>query len=193
MFRLAAPLLIFVAARNDETSLMQGLNPQQVIHKENKSKAINNLLQSATQMLKNGATPDVVDFAQATLTEITSIVLPAIINASDTDQILVTTTFSMFETALAEVEAGNNRVKTAHDQERSLSASHKTCRDSEHVDFCLPKIQCDYDLWGIWRRFVEEESILRKYSTEVENHFCAEDANGTMFIFRDHSVTLFPP
>jgi hypothetical protein len=144
-------------------------------------------------MLKNGATPDVVDFAQATLTEITSIVLPAIINASDTDQILVTTTFGMFESALAELEAGNNRVKTAHDQERLHSAAHKTCRNSEHVDYCLPKIQCNYDVWGIWRRFVEEESILRQYSTEIDNHFCAVDANGTMFIFRDHSVTLFPP
>ena len=42
---------------------MQGLKRQQVIQKEDKSKAIITLLQSATQMLKTGATPDVVDFA----------------------------------------------------------------------------------------------------------------------------------
>ena len=40
---------------------------------------------------------------------------------------------------------------------------------------------------------MEEESIMRQLSTEIESHFCAEDANGTMWIFRDHSVTLFPP
>jgi len=192
MFRLAAPLLISAAALNDETSLMQGLKPQQVTQKEDKSKAIQNLLQSATQMLKNGATPDVVDFAQATLTEITSVVLPAIINASETDQRLVDSTFTMFETALQELSDGNNRVKVAHDVERVLSSQHKTCRGEEEIA-CWNKRECDYDLWGIWRRFVEEESELRQLSLEIENHFCAEDANGTMWIFRDHSVTLFPP
>jgi hypothetical protein len=178
---------------------MQGLKPQQVTQKEDKSKAINNLLQSATQMLKNGATPDVVDFAQATLTEITSVVLPAIINASETDQRLVDNTFTMFETALQELEDGNNRVKVAHDTERALSAQHMSCRDADYGGenseerACIRKRECDYELWAIWRRFVEEESEMRQLSLEVENHFCAEGANGTMWIFRDHSVTLFPP
>merc|ERR1719389_278497 len=112
MFRLA-PLLVSAAALSDETSLMQGLKPQQVNQKDDKSKAISNLLQSATQMLKNGATPDVVDFASITLQEITSVVLPAITNASATDQALVDSTFTMFETALQELSDGNNRVKAA--------------------------------------------------------------------------------
>ena len=191
MFRLT-PLLVSVAALSDETSLMQGLKPQQVTHKEDKSKAINNLLQSATQMLKNGATPDVVDFAQATLTEITSIVLPTIIDAHNLDQQFVDHTWTLFGNATQALSDGNDRVKIAHDLERTYSAQHKVCRGQEEV-ICGHKRQCDYDLWAIWRRFIEEESILRQYSTEIDNHFCAEDANGTMWIFRDHSVTLFPP
>merc|ERR1719454_2443084 len=191
MFRLAAPLLISAAALNDETSLMQGLKPQQV-QKEDKSKAITNLMETAKTMLKNGATPDVVEFATVTLQEITSVVLPSIENASATDQALVDSTFTMFETALQELSDGNNRVKAAHDQERLLSAAHKACRAEEEQD-CHRKIECDYDLYAKWRRFVEEESELRQLSLEIENHFCAEDANGTMWIFRDHSVTLFPP
>jgi len=192
MFRLA-PLLSAAAALSDETSLMQGLKPQQVTpQKEDKSKAISNLLQSATNMLKNGATPDVTDFAEATLTEITGIVLPAITNASATDQALVDSTFTMFATALQELSDGNNRVLAANNQERALSRAHKACR-AEEEEKCQEKIQCDYDLWHIWRRFVEEESELRQLSLEVERHFCAEDANGTMWIFRDHAVTLFPP
>jgi len=171
---------------------MQGLKPAQVTQKEDKSKAISNLLQSATNMLKNGATPDVVDFAQATLTEITSVVLPAIINASETDQRLVDSTFTMFANALQELSDGNNRVVAANNAERALSRSHKACRAEEETA-CGHKRDCDYELYGIWRRFVEEESIMRQLSTEIESHFCAEDANGTMWIFRDHSVTLFPP
>ena len=44
MFR-PAPLLVTAAAISDETSLMQGLKPQQVTQREDKSKAISNLLQ----------------------------------------------------------------------------------------------------------------------------------------------------
>merc|ERR1719460_814855 len=58
-------------------------------------------------MLKNGATPDVVDFAQATLDEITGGVLEAITRAHAADQGLVDTTFEMFETTLQELEDGN--------------------------------------------------------------------------------------
>ena len=190
MFRLSAPLLVSALALHDETSLMQGLKP--VTQRADKTKAITTLLSTATQMLKNGATPDVVDFAQATLTEITSIVLPAITNAHEYDQLMVNETFKWFETTLQDLSDGNDRVKAAHDLERSYSGHHKFCRGEEEIA-CAHKRQCDYDLWAIWRRFVEEESILRQYSTEIENHFCAEDANGTMWIFRDHSVTLFPP
>ena len=142
MFRLAAPLLISAAALSDETSLMQGLKPQQVTQKDDKSKAISNLLQSATNMLKNGATPDVVDFAQATLTEITSVVLPAIINASETDQRLVDSTFTMFENALQELSDGNNRVLAANNAERVLSHQHKACRGQEEVA-CGHKRDCE--------------------------------------------------
>jgi len=163
-----------------------------VTQRNDKSKAITNLLSTATTMLKNGATPDVVDFAQATLNEITSIVLPAITNASATDQQLVTTTFVMFESALQELEDGNNLVRAAHDEERRLSAAHKACRAIEEVK-CEEKRECDYDLYEVWRNFVEQESIMRQLSTQVSEHFCVEDANGTMWIFRDHAVTLFPP
>ena len=76
---------------------MQGLKLQQTTQKEDKSKAIANIMQSATQMLKNGVTLDVVDFALATLTEITFMVLLAIINAS----------FTMLESALQQLEDGN--------------------------------------------------------------------------------------
>jgi hypothetical protein len=196
MFRLAAPLLISAAALDDETSLMQGMKPTT---KVDKSKAITHLLSTATTMLKNGATPDVVEFAQATLTEITSSVLPAIQESHDADQTLIDNTFTMFEAALHNLEVENNVVKTLHNAERDLSVRHKTCRnealggDSSEEAICGGKIECDYDLWATWLRFVEEESELRQLSLEVENHFCAEDANGTLWLFRDRSVTLFPP
>lgn len=143
-------------------------------------------------MLKNGATPDVVDFAQATLSEITSVVLPAITDASAADQRLVDNTFAMFEDALAVLEEGTAQIKVAHDEERRYSAAHKSCRGLEEVA-CGNKIRCDYDLYDLWRRFEDEESTLRQLSQEVTDHFCVEGANGTIQIFRDGAVVLFPP
>merc|ERR1719174_2431992 len=86
----------------------------------------------------------------------------------------------------------NNDVKRLHDAERDLSRRHKDCRALEEIA-CDHKRRCDYDLYEIWRRFVEEESILRERSKEIEDHFCVEGANGTMWIFRETSVELFPP
>lgn len=111
MFRFAA-----AAAISDETSLMQSLTHQPVTQKEDTSKAISNVLQSATSMLKNGATPNVVEFAEATMDEFREVVLPAIINASNADQALGDSTYTMFETALQELSDGKSRVKAAHDQ-----------------------------------------------------------------------------
>jgi hypothetical protein len=193
MFRLAAPLLISASALNDETSLMQGMKPaQQVSGKVDKSKAISSLLETATSMLKNGETSDVVAFADATLAEIMNDVLPAIQDAHDADQTLIDNTFTMFEAALANLELENGEVKRLHDAERELSRQHIACREEEKI-ICDDKRECDYDLYATWLRFVEEEYELRRLSKEVEDHFCVENANGTMWVFRDHSVTLFPP
>jgi len=193
MFRFAAAVLVSSACASDETSLMQGLKPSQdVTQRSDKSKQISSLMATATSMLKNGATPDVVEFAAATLSEITSIVFPAILDAHATDQALVDHTFTMFETALLALEEGTEQIKILSDEERRQSAFHKLCRDEEE-GICLTKQICDYDLYAIWRRFIEEESILREYSGHVTSHFCAPDVNGTLQIFRDGAVVLFPP
>ena len=47
-----------------------------------KKPAFQALMESATTMLKNGATPAVVDFAEETLGEVSGVVIAAIINES---------------------------------------------------------------------------------------------------------------
>jgi len=126
------------------------------------------------------------------LTEITSVVLPAITDAHSTDQTLVDNTFAMFEAALVALEEGTRVVKTLSDEERRHSQLHKSCRAEEEA-VCYTKRECDYDIYAIWRRFIEEESLLRELSGHIETHFCAPDVNGTLQIFRDGSVVLFPP
>ena len=44
------------------------------------------LMESAKGMLKNGATPDVVSFAEETLADIAAVVIPAIVDESNIQQ-----------------------------------------------------------------------------------------------------------
>ena len=53
---------------------------------------------------------------------------------------------------------------------------------------CTAKITCDYDLYALWRIFLEEETDLRTIQTGILGHFCPSDANGTLQHFRDISV-----
>lgn len=140
-------------------------------------------------MLKNGATPDVVDFTRATLDEITGTVIPAIADASEADQRLLDEIYAMFEAALAELEAGNAEIFNLNLENRQHSSQHKICRDEEAVR-CEEKRECDYDLWDLWKVFVDEERELRSIEHEVDGHFCA-DKNGTLFTFRAQSVVHF--
>jgi hypothetical protein len=224
MFRLV-PLFVTATAVSDETSLMQGVKPQHVL-KEEKSKSVSNLLETAKTMLKNGATPDVVTFAQSTLEEITSAVLPKIEDSHSADQQLVTETHAMFAEALADFNTGKADIARLQAIEDGHRDDHKECRglltDSmetcEHKELCGTtegaqngwetwsaencatehcaceiKRDCDYELWSIWKHFAWEETVLREKSREIENHFCVEGANGTVWTFRDHAVTQFPP
>jgi hypothetical protein len=202
MFRLAPLLTTAAAAVSDETSLMQGVKPQQVSAKEDKSKSVSNLLETAKTMLKNGATSDVVEFATDTLNEIMTEVLPAIEHSHASDQALIDSTHRGFQSAIDELVEGKRRIADLLAEERRLSAEHKECRGTgdesregctNEYCTCEDKRQCDYDLYDIWTRFVTEESILRDRSDEIEGHFCLPGANGTTEVFRDRSVVLFEP
>jgi len=212
MFRLA-PLLTTAVALSDETSLMQGVKPQQVSTNHGKSKSVSNLLETAKTMLKNGATNDVLTFANETLSEIMEKVLPAIEASHKSDQKLIDDTFAAFDIARKELEAGNEEISALYKAVagetlpdgtyvKGLSAQHKECRGTGDEDrkfcqneycTCEDKRDCDYALYAIWTRFVNEESILRDHSDTIENHFCAPDANGTTQKFRDTAVVEFKP
>jgi len=179
--------LLGAAHSNDETSLMQGLKIKEISRRSRTS--VGSLLESAGTMLKNGATPDVVDFTRATLDEISSTVIPAMADASEADQRLIYEIYAMFEAALLELEEANGEIFSLNLENRQHSIEHKSCRDQEDVR-CQEKRECDYDLWDLWKVFVDEEREMRSIQHDVDGHFCA-DKNGTLFSFRAQSVVHF--
>jgi len=176
---------LFATAAADETSLMQNVIKPSLLEK--KKPAVASLMESAKSFLKNGATPDVVEFADATLQEIEAIVIPAIINESLSDQAFIYSLHSRFGDIRATLSADNQEVFQLNAEEQAESVAHKSCRDLQAVA-CTNKRNCEMELYRRWTVWVTEEEELREIHGYISDHFCPPDANGTLHAFRVASV-----
>jgi hypothetical protein len=169
--------------------LATSLGAAQSLAVANKSKkpAIQALMESATTMLKNGATPAVVDFAEETLGEVSGVVIPAIINESENDQRFIYSLHSRFQVIHERLESDNQEVFQLNFEEQTLSAEHKDCRDTE-AGKCQGKRECEMELYRLWVSWVTEEEELREIHGYISGHFCPPGANGTLHAFRVASV-----
>jgi len=156
---------------------------------KSKKPAVQALLESATTMLKNGATPAVVDFAEVTLGEVSGVVIPAILNESLNDQQFIYNLHARFEAIRTELAASNQEVFQLNAEEQEFSANHKSCRATEHLK-CEDKRNCEMELYRRWTIWVEEEESLKVIHDHIDAHFCPPEANGTLHTFRVHSVPL---
>jgi hypothetical protein len=154
---------------------------------KSKKPAIQALMESATTMLKNGATPAVVDFAEETLGEVSGVVIPAIINESENDQRFIYSLHSRFQVIHETLQTGNQDVFQLNWEEQTLSGQHKNCRNEEAAA-CQGKRNCEMELYRLWTIWVTEEEDLREIHEHISGHFCPPDANGTLHAFRVASV-----
>jgi len=152
-----------------------------------KKPAIQSLMESATTFLKNGATSDVVDFAEETLAEVTSVVIPAIIAESENDQAFIHSLHRRFEVIRQSLNTSNLEVFQLNSEEQRLSGEHKGCRDHEHQK-CEGKRNCEMELYRLWTQWVSEEEDLREIHNHIWGHFCPPGTNGTLHSFRVQSV-----
>jgi hypothetical protein len=169
-------------------------------------------------MLRNGATPAVIDFADQTLADISGTVIPAIISESQNDQTFINNLHARFEVIRQQLAEDNREVFHLNELETHWSNEHKTCRDVEHYCKCygndpdpnriyatpgpVPKAgelegyacgqdgkrRCEKDLYHLWEIWVEEEQVLRGIHDTISNHFCPPGTNGTLHTFRTQSI-----
>jgi len=156
---------------------------------KSKKPAVQALMESATSMLKNGATPAVVDFAEETLTEVSSVVIPAILNESLNDQQFIYSLHARFDVIRNELAVSNQEVFQLNAEEQEFSVNHKSCRATEHIK-CEDKRNCEMEMYRRWTIWVEEEESLKVIHDHIDAHFCPPEANGTLHTFRVHSVPL---
>jgi len=153
-----------------------------------KKPAVQSLLESAKHMLKNGATPAVIDFSEETLAEITGVVIPAIINESENDQRFIYALHGRFDEVRAALAAGNTEVFQRNAEETEFSNRHKECRDVEIHEKCEGKRNCEMDLYHLWTVWVGQEQELREIHDTISDHFCPPGTNGTLQTFRTQSI-----
>lgn len=159
-----------------------------VTHKSKKP-AVQALMESATAMLRTGATPDVVEFTTITLSEVSDTVFPAIRNESINDQNFIYSLYSRFDVVNANLVTSNQKIFQLNSEEQTLSQSHKSCRSIES-GHCESKRQCEMELHRLWVAWVTEEEELREIHDRIDSHFCPPDANGTLHAFRVASVPM---
>jgi len=168
-------------------------------------KHVSALMESAKDMLKTGATPDVVTFVEETLAEIADIVIPAITSESSAQQALLYYHDSLIRD-ITDVHLPTwKRTISEWSVEVDLaSTTHKTCRAEEHClcygegvaegNCCLDnnpdcgKRVCEMALYNLWTIWVNKETELRDVHVDIDDHFCPPGANGTTHAFRQASV-----
>ena len=121
-------------------------------------------------------------------TECTPGVLAHIQHAHDVDQLSINASHAKFGEALVDLAEQHLDIKTLRDDEQQLSVNHKLCRSTEHQSFCVPKVDCDKQLYIYWKEWYDSEVILANHHLIFNTHFCLSDGNATDPDFRIGSV-----
>merc|ERR1719375_1497459 len=110
----SACLLLWADATVEETSLMQSLvarRGQMSPDVSSRKEATAKLMETATRMMKNGATPDVVTFIETTITEVNRDVLGVIVEEHHIDQNYIYELLGRFDRAIEAMEACAEEVR----------------------------------------------------------------------------------
>jgi hypothetical protein len=174
---ITALLLSQSDATVEETSLMQGmvarrsqLTPEAPT-KEARQESTAKLMETATRMIKNGATPDVVTFIETTITEVNEDVLGAILDEHARDQQLINDLLVRFDDAVSAMEVCAASVRGQHTEREASSTAHKQCRSLESIA-CARSRRCEGELEEKWRMVQHEEGEMREIHKAIHGEWC---------------------
>jgi len=131
------------------------------------------LMETATKMMKNGVTPDVVNFIETTITEINQNVLGSIVDEHNTDQAAINTAHAEFAPLDGALSSCRTNVNNLHSARQETSGRHKACRKEEAL-ICARSRQCEEILAGLWGEVQAAEDTMRGYHREVKNSWCED-------------------
>lgn len=178
---MALMLLLFSPSDADpeETSLMQSLvarhNALTTSTKTSRQDATTKLMETATKMMKNGATPDVITFIETTITEVNQNVLGQIVDEHRRDQDLIDSLLARFEAAVTAMEAACAAIREKELQRGNDMNDHKECRSLEALH-CGRSRRCEEELEHLWTIVRLHEEEMRRIHWAIHGEWCLGNA-----------------
>ena len=166
MFRAA--LLMTVSSASVEQDQVQ-ISEDKVVQIE----ALSKLAESASQLLRYGASSPVISFTRDTLREIELEVLPAISTSHKANVKLLQDRHETFRVIKATYQDSSNKLDGLRALEQKLSNDHKACRVEERTN-CGSFTKCTNDLQELWLTFQSKKGALETTHEVINGKMCKE-------------------
>jgi len=180
MKSLVAAALALCARSEDATSLMQGLmerhskiSSSDASSNEHRKDSTAKLMETASKMIKNGATPDVMQFINDTIITINVNVLGVITEEYFEDQNYIDAMLQRLQDAADAIPDPSVYVQQAQDR-LAMSNLHKGFRADEAV-WCAKCRKCEAELLILWERVKVAESEMRRIHDAIHGEWCLRD------------------
>jgi len=177
--RILAATALLACASADETSLMQDKVKRSSATKlsasvdstSSRHDSTSKLLDTAVNMIKNGVTPDVITFVDATNQDINEEVLVAIQSEHDIDQAYINSLCQAFLDAVQALEDQAAQIVLHSQNSDTHCEAHHLCRASEALA-CAHSRRCEEQLRQKWEEVKHEERIMREIHGWIHDEWC---------------------
>lgn len=133
--------------------------------------ALADLFHSTENLLRSGATPEVVKLASETLDEIKETVIPAIEEAHKNDVAKIASGLATFDHAQADYTLQLEELANLRATDRSFSQQHTTCRDRERGD-CELAAECERKRQQLWNVYMEKKDVYTQVIVQIHDRQC---------------------
>jgi len=141
--------------------------------KDGRRDSTTRLMETATKMMKNGVTPDVMEFIETTITEINTNILGVITDEYTIDQDHIDGLLQRLQDASDAIPAASVYVAQDADR-RSSSDDHKVCRKLEALK-CAECRRCESILIELWEHVKITEIEMRRLHDSIHGEWCLAD------------------
>merc|ERR1719329_1879402 len=143
--------------------------------RETRNDANAKLMETATKMMKNGATPDVITFIETTITEVNQNILGVIVDEHDRDQALIDSLLVRFQEAVDAMEVACAELEQQRLDITDMRMAHHECRQDEAVT-CAYSRKCEEELLHLWGIVRMEETEMRRIHWGIHGEWCLGNA-----------------
>lgn len=141
--------------------------------KDSRRDSTTRLMETATKMMKNGVTPDVMEFIETTITEVNVNVLGEITREYNTDQDYIDSLLQRLQDASDAIPDASVYIDQVADR-TTASDYHKVCRKVEALK-CAECRRCESILLELWDHVKTTETEMRRIHDSIHGEWCLAD------------------